>query len=713
MIKKPHILSIVLILAMAALVMAFTSQQTVIQSKASHAEDLWETSGHADSTAEAFRHWDEDDPAVVPTGCAKCHSAYGFIDFIQDGTVDAAAKIDSTVNCDVCHINPNTGTLRNHTAVTFPSGVTVEGLGPEAMCMECHQGRASKKSVDATIAGAGVADDDVVSRSIRFSNIHYFAAAASQFGTVIDGGYEYAGKSYDARFSHVDGYNACHTCHNPHSLEVRRKNCATCHTFSDPKDIRFLGSCTDYDGDGNAAEGIYYEITTMADKLYATMQHYANTVTHLPIAYDSHTYPYFFNDTNGNGQADADEAVRANGYSSFTPRLVKAAYNYQMVLKDPAGYAHGGKYLIQLMYDSIEDLNSAMPNPVSMAGMSRTDEGHFDGSAEAWRHWDEDGEVSSSCAKCHSATGLAEFLSTGANTAAHTANGMLCTTCHTGPPLLISGAKNPVKFPSGAVLSLGDTSNLCMNCHSGRASGVSVNNSVGSGPGPYRFINIHYFAAAATLFGSEANGGYEFAGKTYAGRRIYPNHNGRFDTCVDCHMNSQSLCDDCGTNACDHNVKHPDAAQCVLCHGQDISQPYPGADPAKFKFNKIRPASTPDYDGDRNTHESIQDEIKGLETTLYKAMQDYGLAIGNPILYDSHSYPYWFIDTNGNGKIDTGENTRTNAYQFNARMLKAAYNFQVSKKDPAGFVHNSRYIAQLLVDSIEIMGGDISAYTWR
>ncbi|MBU4494808.1 MAG: polyheme membrane-associated cytochrome C, partial [Acidobacteria bacterium] len=75
--------------------------------------------------------------------------------------------------------------------------------------------------------------------------------------------------------------------------------------------------------------------------------------------------------------------------------------------------------------------------------------------------------------------------------------------------------------------------------------------------------------------------------------------------------------------------------------------------------------------------------------------------------------PYWFIDTNGNGKIDTGENTRTNAYQFNARMLKAAYNFQVSKKDPAGFVHNSRYIAQLLVDSIEIMGGDISAYTWR
>ena len=271
MIKKPHVFSILLILAMAVLVMAFTSQQTVIQSKASHAEALWETSGHGDTTAEAFRHWDEDDPAVVPTSCAKCHSSYGFVDFIQDGTVDAEAAVDSTVDCDVCHTNPDTGTLRNHTSVTFPSGVMVEGLGPEALCMECHQGRASKVTVDGGITNSGVTDDDEVSSSIRFSNIHYFAAAASQFGTVIDGGYEYDGKTYDARFSHVDGYNACHTCHNPHSLQIREHNCATCHSFTDPKDIRYLGSCTDYDGDGDAGEGIYYEITTMADILYNTM----------------------------------------------------------------------------------------------------------------------------------------------------------------------------------------------------------------------------------------------------------------------------------------------------------------------------------------------------------------------------------------------------------------------------------------------------------
>ena len=30
-----------------------------------------------------------------------------------------------------------------------------------------------------------------------------------------------------------------------------------------------------------------------------------------------------------------------------------------------------------------------------------------------------------------------------------------------------------------------------------------------------RFLNVHYFAAGATLFGTEAKGAYEYNGKTY------------------------------------------------------------------------------------------------------------------------------------------------------------------------------------------------------
>jgi len=74
------------------------------------------------------------------------------------------------------------------------------------------------------------------------------------------------------------------------------------------------------------------------------------------IVYDSHAYPYFFTDVNANGKADPDEAIRTNSYKTWTPRLAKAAYNYQFVAKDPGGYAHNGRYVIQLLYDSIEDL---------------------------------------------------------------------------------------------------------------------------------------------------------------------------------------------------------------------------------------------------------------------------------------------------------------------------------------------------------------------
>ena len=63
-------------------------------------EELWASSGHADETDEAFLHWAEDDPPVVPTRCAKCHSTQGIQDFYgvdgsAAGTVDA--DVDNTV----------------------------------------------------------------------------------------------------------------------------------------------------------------------------------------------------------------------------------------------------------------------------------------------------------------------------------------------------------------------------------------------------------------------------------------------------------------------------------------------------------------------------------------------------------------------------------------------------------------------------------------
>ncbi len=732
MIKKPHIIGSIVIVAAFAIVLVTTgtTQQMTTQSIKSHIEALWATSGHSDSASEVFRHWDEDEPAVVSSSCSKCHTSEGYAYFIENNrATKEAAPEQEGITCQACHSDPDSGTLRNHSDVIFPSGVEIKDLGPEALCMECHQGRASKKTVDTAIEKADVEDDEA-SSALGFINIHYHVAAATQFGSVVKGGYEYDDKMYDARFAHVTGYNACYTCHDPHSLHVDLGPCNTCHVgLSDPHDLRYYGSFVDYDGDGDTEEGMYWELEDIKPKLYAGIQAYANQVIMAPIGYDSHSYPYFFNDTNGDGVIDESEATYGNRYRSFTPRLLRAAYNFQVALKDPNAYAHGGKYVIQLLYDSLEDLNSALATPISMHGMQRNsalatpismegmhrgDEGHFDGSTEAWRHWDEDGDVPTSCAKCHSATGLQAFVENnqdGIPEVQPLANGMLCTTCHWGGPPSMTKL-GLVTFPSGEQEDMGDNSNYCLHCHQGRASMYDIQKKA-AGDAPYSFTNIHYFPTAAVLFGTEVKGGFEYAGKTYAGQNMYPNHGGEFDTCIECHMGTMSENKPFDETGMLHNVYKPDPKDCVNCHGYDISQPSPGADPAKFKFSGIRPASIPDLNGNGDISESIKDEVKALEADLYAAIQAAGRKAGFPVVYDSHAYPYFFNDTNDNGEVDPGEAIYPNAYKFpTGKMLKGAYNYQMSKKEPHGYIHNPIYIAQLLIDSTKDLGGT-KDYPWR
>ncbi len=638
----------------------------------------WIGSGHADATAEAFSHWDTDDPQEIPTSCARCHSTPGYRDFLgADGTavgvVDNPAPIGTTVECIACH-NEVTQTLDS---VVFPSGVEVTGLSDEARCMQCHQGRAWGGTVDEAIAEADISDEDAVSDALGFVNIHYYAAAATRFGGVAKSGYEYEGKSYDAKFAHVEGIDTCDSCHNPHTLEIKIEDCSVCHPGvsgkDDLKDVRLLGSTSDYDGDGNTDEGIKQEIQSLQAILYDAIQAYAAAGT--PIVYDAHSYPYFFVDTNANGLVDEGEASYGNRYNAWTPRLLKAAYNFQVSQKDPGGFAHGGKYIIQLLYDSTEDLDASL-----VAGLARSDAGHFAGSAEAFRHWDEDGEVSGSCAKCHSATGLPFFLEHGVNIAQPISNGMLCTTCHSSLPEFTRYDVEGAEFPSGAFLSFGEgeeDSNLCINCHQGRSSTPDVDAAV-AGIDPdtvssgLRFMNIHYFPAGVTLFGTEAQGAYEYPGVEY---------NGKFE-----HVDSLNSCTEC------HDT-HSGEVQtdfCGLCHGAGNAP------------EDIRTGSPDDFDGDGDTNEGIAGEIDTLAETLYAALQNYAANVaGTPIIYDAHSYPYFFVDTNGNGDVDPGESGYGNRYNaFTPRSLKAAYNYQYAQKDPGAFVHNGKYVIQVLSASI-------------
>jgi hypothetical protein len=126
----------------------------------------------------------------------------------------------------------------------------------------------------------------------------------------------------------------------------------------------------DYDGDGDTEEGIAFEIEGLREMLYQAIQVYAGEIVGVPIIY-ADIYPYFFIDTNEDGEADIDESGSPVRYNASTRRLLKATYNYQTVTKDPGAYMHGGKYINQLLYDSIEDLSSVLSTPVDLPTINR------------------------------------------------------------------------------------------------------------------------------------------------------------------------------------------------------------------------------------------------------------------------------------------------------------------------------------------------------
>ena len=325
--------------------------------------EAWLASPHGDYHSRSFTYWNRE--GEVPLACATCHSQPGFLDFLgadgsTPGRVDRPAAINAPIGCASCH-HPAAHALDT---VTFPSGIAVSGLGASATCSICHQGR---QSGDAVARATGEIGEDEVSSELTFVNIHYGVAAAVMHGADVRGGFHYPGRSYAGRFFHVPSASTCVDCHDPHTTRVATDSCMACHRGVD--DIRAIRTRhADFDGDGDATRGIHAEIAGLHARLYEAIRAYAADVAGTPIVYAS-SFPYFFVDADGDGEIAPEDAVMPNRYRSWTPRLLKAAYNYQVAAKDPGGYVHNPAYLLQLLYDSLESLSARVE--IDMRAMRR------------------------------------------------------------------------------------------------------------------------------------------------------------------------------------------------------------------------------------------------------------------------------------------------------------------------------------------------------
>ena len=390
--------------------------------------------------------------------------------------------------------------------------------------------------------------------------------------------------------------------------------------------------------------------------------------------------------------------------------------------------------------------------------------GHADGHGEPFNHWNGEGEVQNSCARCHSQGGFKQLADSSVDTdpgkptpagvpwytltgAGGTilpdynapTNGTVtaqsaiypkvlnCNTCHEenggGETVYEAGKLQEVAFPSGVRKTLGNSSNICMQCHQGRESGLSVLNANPSVKDPactanpppspatcpnvyYRFINEHYFAEAATMFGTEVTAGYEEflpAGMTYLGKNQFLGHSavGKQD-CVGCHLNK-----DMGPFGVekDHNF-FPEAEDCSSCHYGNIE--------VDGHFTGLgKPYGNPNVDYDGNgIRDSFRHEVDGMQAHLILAMNAYAKVSGlDAIIYTPGAYPYWakascYLGDAGCNPVPQGGSYVT----FNKPLLGAAYNYH-SAQDPGAGIHNHKYMIQILYDSIAGMGGSVAGLT--
>src|SRR6266487_2715756 len=151
---------------------------------------------------------------------------------------------------------------------------------------------------------------------------------------------------------------------------------------------------------------------------------------------------------------------------------------------------------------------------------------HNEVDGQPFRHWDDatanpDG-IPTTCAKCHSTAGFEDFVGADGSTVgtvdavvpAKDAQGIQCVACHN----VAAQSLTSVTLPSGKVVNTTESGEaICMSCHQGRESKVSVDKQIADFsatdvdkvPTPIKdangkdknfgFLNIHYFAAGATL----------------------------------------------------------------------------------------------------------------------------------------------------------------------------------------------------------------------
>lgn len=391
------------------------------------------------------------------------------------------------------------------------------------------------------------------------------------------------------------------------------------------------------------------------------------------------------------------------------------------IQREWAQSAHGGRILTRKLAglpgavsgDSVYDATrtaviQTLPFP-AVAWFSNWDQTYQASDSNADGIFDAVSEARASCQRCHTATGVANFLSDPAGydpkendyshlsgwqftwqdvartlpgpTRASDQNELLyCWGCHSNAS---SGAlRNPgaltLSYTNGATASYPDVagSNVCIACHSGRETGDSVKLDPADGSNR-SFISSHYFTGGGTVFGQT---GYEYAGRDYEdlpyfkhkGIGISEADTGSNGPCVGCHMSrpQSHLFIPVSKDPDSGAITSVDTPLCATCH---------------FGADMVTVLNT--------AKEGYADALQLLTDAL---------ALKGIHYYDGRYYRAPYVSGGTNTSYANWAGPYGSALW--KETMGAAFNLTLLAHDGGGYVHNRIYAKRLLFDAIDFIG---------
>jgi len=348
-------------------------------------------SGHGDVNADPWIHYDFGAPDRA--ACARCHTATGYKMFLESPKASgwsykAADSNREVLRCDACHTNYSYARRNGVTngfsgaflgySTTVPAGALSQNrlsdAGDSNLCINCHAGRVSGTNILRGTFGQ-------FSSSAFAFNSHYMAAAGIMYGIV---GFENFSTTV-ASASHTK-YVPTGFGHDKINLDNGKGPCVGCHfteNAASGHDLKAINADGSLRAQCNACHGA----GGLAIDAKARFQAGLNIASSIlldryNIIFSTAANPYFFNALvpsttnvvgfstvipwNGRAKAGGDSRntfTPGSGYPSVTKgragqRLIGAAFNLNLLTREPGAYAHNQQYSMTLLYDVIDYLDN-------------------------------------------------------------------------------------------------------------------------------------------------------------------------------------------------------------------------------------------------------------------------------------------------------------------------------------------------------------------